>query len=98
MDAEPPPHTPANDAKSVPRTAKRDQALVSRIRSSRDCSAGTFANFGFKRDTGIIGLLVSLWFGSSLGNKLRIRANFRTATLGSGEFHDHRVDREAVAG
>src|ERR1043165_6751188 len=71
---------------------------VSRTRSSHDCSAGTFANFGFKRDTGIIGLLVSLWFGSSLGNKLRIRANFRTATLGSGEFHDHGTHREAVAG
>src|SRR5688500_18918347 len=34
-----------------------------------------------QRDTRIICLLVSLWFGSSLRSKLRIRANFRTATL-----------------
>src|SRR5260221_10382114 len=98
---------------------------VSRTRSPHDSSAGTFANFGFKRDTGIISLLaappsgakqheeparplqsaragrspqrvedarkradgsparVSPWFGSSLRCKLRMRANFRTATLAS---------------
>src|SRR5205823_7123226 len=55
--------------------------LVSRTRSSHDCSAGTFANFGSKRDTRIIDFLVSLWFGSSLRCKLRTMANFRTATL-----------------
>src|SRR5260221_13472956 len=62
------------------------QAPVSRTRSSRGCSATTFANFGFKRDTRIIELLVSLWFGSSLRSNLRTRANFRTATLAA----DHR--------
>src|ERR1044071_9079088 len=59
----------------------QDPGLVSRIRSSRDCPAGTIANFGFKRVTRIIGLLVSLRFGSSLRSKLRTLANFRTATL-----------------
>ena len=34
--------------------------LVSRTRSSHDFSASTFANFGSKRDTKIIALLVSL--------------------------------------
>jgi hypothetical protein len=58
-------------------------ALVSRIRSSRDCSAGIFANFGFKRDTRITGLLVSLRFGSPLRSPLRTPANFQTATLDS---------------
>src|SRR5262245_3474197 len=57
-------------------------ALVSRTRSSHGCSAGTYANFGFKGTLEIICLLVSLWFGSSLRYKLRMRANFRTATLG----------------
>src|SRR5262249_10659169 len=50
-------------------------------RSSHDCSAGTFANFGSQRTPEIIKLPVSLWFGSSPPNKLRNRANFRTATL-----------------
>ena len=54
-------------------------ALVSRTRSSRDSSASTFANFGFKRDTRGIKLLVPLWFGSTLRSKPRIQANFRTA-------------------
>ena len=63
-------------------TGHNERQPVSRTRSSRGCSAGTFANFGFKRDTGIIGLLVSLWFGSSLRSKLRTQASFRTATLG----------------
>src|SRR5262249_46831711 len=35
-----------------------------------------------QRDTRIMTLLVSLWFGSSLRSTLRIQANFRTATLG----------------
>src|SRR5262249_39215943 len=56
-------------------------APVSRTRSSRACPAGTFANFGFKRNTGFMCLPVSFWFGSSLRSKLRIQANFRTATL-----------------
>ena len=43
---------------------------VSRTRNSHDCSASTFANFGSKRDTGIIELPVSLWIGSSLRSKI----------------------------
>src|SRR5690349_21334409 len=60
---------------------KGQWALVSRTRSSHASSANTFANFGFKRDTRIKRFLVSLWFGSSLRSKLRMPANFRTATL-----------------
>src|ERR1043165_9682883 len=43
--------------------------------------SGQFANFGFKGTLASIELLVSLSFGSSLRNKLKTRANFRTATL-----------------
>src|SRR2546430_1453431 len=71
----PRPHPQPNAQKMDPR------ALVSQTRSSRDCSAHTFANFGFKGTPEPAKLLVSLWFGSSLRYKLRIQANFRTATL-----------------
>jgi hypothetical protein len=61
--------------------AVRAAALVSRTRSSRECSAGTIANFGFIRDTRIMALLVSPWFGGSLRSKPGLQANLGTATL-----------------
>src|SRR5260221_13855040 len=57
--------------------------------------SGHFCELRVQRDTRTISLLVSLWFGSSLRNKLRMRANFRTATLApsgahTGGFSDRR--------
>src|SRR5258708_12074469 len=49
--------------------------------------SGHFCELRVQRDTRIISLLVSLWFGSSLRSKLRTQANFRTATLRS-ECHE----------
>lgn len=57
--------------------------------------SGHFWNFGFKRDTRIISLLVSLWFGCSLRSKLRMRANFRTATLAAWKAYPDLVRRRA---
>src|ERR1700704_4190180 len=48
------------------RHAFAGNALVPRTRSSHDFAAGTVANFGFKRGTRIIMLLVSFRFRSSL--------------------------------
>jgi hypothetical protein len=53
----------------VPNSAGTGCALVPRTRSSHDFSAGTVANFGFKRGTRIIELLVPFRFRSSLGGR-----------------------------
>ena len=59
--------------------------LVSRRRSSPPLAGNSDANFGDKRDTRIIGLLVWLCFGSSFRSKPRVARNFRNATLGRTE-------------
>src|SRR5690348_7700823 len=55
--------------------------LVPRTRSSHDLSASPFANFGFKRGTRIIELLVSLRFRSSHQRSPQGCANFGIGTL-----------------
>src|SRR5215470_5114505 len=60
--------------------------LVPRTRSSRTHAAGPIANFGFKRGTRSIRLLVSFRFRSSHESVLQGVANFGIGTLVAREF------------
>jgi hypothetical protein len=55
---------------------------VPRTRSSHPLAANPIANFGFKRGTRIIELLVSLDSEVRMGSLPQVRANFGIGTLG----------------
>jgi 5'-nucleotidase/UDP-sugar diphosphatase len=55
--------------------------LVPRTRSSHTRAASPIANFGFKRGTGIMELLVSPWFRISHESMRQVFADFGTGTL-----------------
>src|SRR4249920_1377890 len=69
------------EAGPAQKTGQTDNALVPRTRSSHASAARAVANFGFKRGTRIIELLVSLGFRSSHESVLQMLANFGIGTL-----------------